>query len=298
MITDEQLVKSNGKVRCGRCSNAFRAKLLSIEIPEDLSKQQGSRTERAQTNAQDKAVSDNNDSQIVPRSDITKSVMSELRENWAKAQSAREINSESDQGRRDQLIAEKLPIDTIDGDQNGLIDFGKTTKHSGIGRWVFGPLLALMAMLLIAVLGYQLWLKQAAPILESTQLATTLEPLSKPFKNQLKKYDVILPERRNLNQLELLSARTEAHPTRSSTILLRASLINRAKISQPFPWLELSLSDEDGRLVSRRALAPNDYLHNNRLENTINANELKRVTIELLAFPKQAHGFELRLLNK
>ncbi|MFT4630851.1 MAG: hypothetical protein ACI8PV_001982, partial [Dinoroseobacter sp.] len=35
-----------------------------------------------------------------------------------------------------------------------------------------------------------------------------------------------------------------------------------------------------------------------RLENTINANELKRVTIELLAFPKQAHGFELRLLNK
>lgn len=210
MITDEQLLRSNGKVRCGRCGSAFNTTLISIE------------------------------------------------------------------------------------DEDYPIDFGKTTKHSALSRWAYSPLLGLVALLLTAALSYQLWLKQAVPILESTQLATALQPI----KQQLQKYAVVLPERRNLKQLELLSARTEAHPTRSSTILLRASLINRAKISQPFPWLELSLTDEDGRLVSRRALAPNDYLHNNRLENLINANELKRVTIELLAFPKQAHGFELRMLNK
>ena len=198
----------------------------------------------------------------------------------------------------DQLIEEKLVIDSIAADESDTIDFSNTTKHSALNRWVYGPLLGLVALVLIAVLGYQLWLKQATPLLESPQLATVLEPVISPLKQQLQKYAVTLPERRNLNQLELLSARTEAHPTRSSTILLRASLINRAKISQPFPWLELSLTDEDGRLVSRRAISPKDYLHNNRTENRINANELKQVTIELLAFPKQAHGFELRLLNK
>ena len=198
----------------------------------------------------------------------------------------------------DQLIEEKLVIDSIAADESDTIDFSNTTKHSALNRWVYGPLLGLVALVLIAVLGYQLWLKQATPLLESPQLATVLEPVISPLKQQLQKYAVSLPERRNLNQLELLSARTEAHPTRSSTILLRASLINRAKISQPFPWLELSLTDEDGRLVSRRAISPKDYLHNNRTENRINANELKQVTIELLAFPKQAHGFELRLLNK
>jgi predicted Zn finger-like uncharacterized protein len=526
IITDEQLIRSKGKVRCGRCRNSFRVKLLSNEIAEDLDKQQESRTETAQINAQNGGVNDNNGLPIVSRSEIKKSVTPKLSDNWAKPQSASNVHPASDnselskadtnswflkdsvpsadrdapqsleqkakrfhseataaldqepsaldkeplesnspsyittdthaeqiladafsinddtpsvnftnypepnknnvtstdqqtrddilapkgstkpdkgrvdqfltdacapidetpsfnaedfsvstyqdeestdspalhnirseqaasvtaeeviktsdvsrsaaalndseegQAERpsasqrnqlasrqlieldspsdaefqpqevDQLIGEKRAINSINSDQNHFIDFSKTTKHSALTRWLFGPLLALMAILLMAVLSYQLWLKQAAPILESTQLAAVLEPISKPLKNQLKIYDIILPERRNLNQLELLSARTEAHPTRSSTILLRASLINRAKISQPFPWLELSLIDKDGRLVSRRALSPDDYLHNNRLENIINANELKRVTIELLTFPEQAYGFELRLLNK
>jgi hypothetical protein len=61
--------------------------------------------------------------------------------------------------------------------------------------------------------------------------------------------------------------------------------------------LELTLTDEGGRLVSRRSLSPDDYLHNNRLQNRMRANELRQVVIELLAFPKQAHGYELKLLR-
>ena len=380
MITDEQLLRSNGKVRCGRCRSAFNATLISIEEAA-LDRPKYGRSKPVQTRNSDEERRDKNYSQIVSRSDVTKSVIPQVNDNRAKAHDGQpavygktpsesdrdsfsithypgehvltdalsviddtpsfniEDYSESNMGNAesadnpkqhniasedviktsydprltDTLAAIKqaksgrsdvkspyasqfneAASDQIDADEDYPIDFGKTTKHRAPSHWAYGPLLGLMALLLTAALSYQLWLKQAAPILESTQLATALQPI----KQQLEKYAVVLPERRNLKQLELLSARTEAHPTLSSTVLLRASLINRAKISQPFPWLELSLTDEDGILVSRRALSPNDYLHNNRLENLIKANELKRVTIELLAFPKQAHGFELRLLNK
>jgi hypothetical protein len=392
--TDEQLCRGNGKAFCGRCRSAFNVTLISIEEEVDLKMPNHARSTPVQTMKRDEEGRDNNYSQIVSRSDVTKSVIPQVNDSRAKrhneepsaydktpsesdhdsfplthyrgehvltdslsviddapsfdiedyresnmgnAQSTdsakqhdiasedvlktnydprladtlaaiRQTKAASDQ--IDELdgsveeqrrtaaagpwIEDMLVIDSIDGDEDYPIDFGKTTKHSALSHRVYTPLLGLVTLLLTAALGYQLWLKQAAPILENAQLATALQPI----RQQLQKYAVVLPERRNLKQLELLSARTEAHPTRASTVLLRTSLVNKAKISQPFPWLELSLTDEEGRLVSRRALSPNDYLHNNRLENLIKANELKRVTIELLTFPEQAHGFELRLLNK
>jgi hypothetical protein len=139
-----------------------------------------------------------------------------------------------------------------------------------------------------------MWLKQHLPLAETPQVLQALQPL----QSRLEGLDIKIPVRRNLSQLELLSARAQAHPNRSSTQLLRVSLINRADISQPLPWLELSLSDADGRQISRRKLAPADYIFNNRTDQQIGAKELKKITIELLAFPKQATGYELRLLNK
>lgn len=170
----------------------------------------------------------------------------------------------------------------------------KESRSSSLLRFLGGGCLALLALSLALALLYQLWLKQALPWAEQSVIQEALKPL----QQKLDAMTVEIPIRRNLSQLELLSARTEAHPTRPSTVLLRVSLINRAEISQPLPWLELSLSDADGRLVSRRNLAPKDYIFNNRTDQLIGAKQLKKVTIELLAFPKQATGYELRLLNK
>ncbi|NNC99869.1 MAG: DUF3426 domain-containing protein [Gammaproteobacteria bacterium] len=167
--------------------------------------------------------------------------------------------------------------------------------QSAVSRWLWTPLLALVVVLLLAAAIYQLWLRQALPVLESKAISGWTVPLGEGIATTL---GVAQPVRRDLASLQLVSARTEAHPTRPSTILLRVSVMNRSKIPQPFPWLEISLTDKDGRLVSRRALSPEDYLYNNRLENKINANELQAITIELLAFPKQATGYELILLNK
>ena len=133
---------------------------------------------------------------------------------------------------------------------------------------------------------------------DNAAVRNVIEPVATPIRQKLEDYNVVFPDRKNLNGLQLLAADVEAHASRASTILLRVSLINRAKISQALPTLELTLTDADGRLVSRRSLKPEDYLYNNRTANTIGSNELKKVTIELLAFPKQATGYELRILGE
>lgn len=168
--------------------------------------------------------------------------------------------------------------------------------------WFYSFILLIIASGFTASLTYQLWLKQAISWPDDkrlqTAIAPALEALKKPLNKNLERLDIQIPERRNLSRLELVSARTAPHATRSSTILLRVSLINGAEISQPLPWLELSLNDAEGRLISRRNLSPDDYSYNNRIAEKIGPRELRKVTIELLKFPEHATGYELRLLNK
>lgn len=157
--------------------------------------------------------------------------------------------------------------------------------------------LVLVGVVLLSGLTYQLWLKQVLPeslISPVSAIAPLINPIVEKVTQQ---YDLTLPIRTDLNNLQLVSAHTQAHPTRASTILLRVSFLNKAKIKQPLPNLELSLTDENGRIVSRRSFSPLDYLYNNATDNLISSNELKKVTIELLAFPKQAHGYELKMVN-
>jgi len=170
-------------------------------------------------------------------------------------------------------------------------------------RRILRGLLSLLFLLpiaatLTALLTYQLWHKQLLLLPSKSKAEQLMQSAALPIAEQLSKRNITLPVRRNLSMLDLVSARTEAHPSRSSTTLLRVSLINRADIGQPLPWMELSLRSSEGRLVARRQLSPKDYLYKNTTTARIGPKELKKITIELLAFPKQATGYELKLLNK
>jgi len=164
--------------------------------------------------------------------------------------------------------------------------------------WLLAPPLLIIIAALTATLIYQLWMKQIVVFKNNSFVQKSIARLSVPVINKLAEHEVFLPVRRNLSKLELASAHTEAHPTRSSTTLLRISIINHAEIEQPLPWIEVSLTDADGHLVSRRKLSPNDYVYQNATNNLVGARELKKVTIELLSFPKQATGYEVRMLSK
>lgn len=165
-------------------------------------------------------------------------------------------------------------------------------------RFLFILCLLVAALGLAALLVYQLWFKQLISIDPRSKLDRQIQQITLPLSERLAERDIALPVRRNLAKLEIVAARNEPHPTRSSTTLLRVSLINHADIAQPLPWLELSLMSADGKLVSRRQLSPHDYLYNNQTDAMIGAKELKKVTIEMLTFPKQAVGYELKLIRR
>lgn len=171
-------------------------------------------------------------------------------------------------------------------------------RKTSIWTWVFSLPLLIIISALIVLLVYQLWMKQIIAFDKNSIIQKEIAAVTIPLAQELEKVDIKLPVRRNLSQLELLSARTEAHPTRSSTTLLKVDILNRADISQPLPWLEMTLTDADGDLVSLRNLSPNDYIYNNNINNQIGSKELKKITIELLSFPKQATGYELKMLNR
>lgn len=203
----------------------------------------------------------------------------------------------------DQLIDDKI-INQPQSIPNNTIrttnQIGKKKKSvSRFFAWLLiAPLLLAIIITLTATLIYQLWQKQLISWPDRKEVRTFIEPVREPTLTKLQEFGIDVPVRRNLSALQLLSAKTEPHPTRASTLLLRISLVNRAHIDQPLPWLELSLKNSDGKIISRRSLSPKDYIHNNRIGADIGARELKKVTIELLSFPKQAAGYELKLLNK
>ncbi|MCH2190657.1 MAG: zinc-ribbon domain-containing protein [Gammaproteobacteria bacterium] len=173
-------------------------------------------------------------------------------------------------------------------------------------RLLFSTIQLIGVLFLVMALAYQLWLKQVFDIPE--QVKTFEHPvLDKIFKlsepywlsaiDLAGNYGLTLPKRKNLGMLELVSAQTEPHATRNNTILLKVSLINHAHVSQSLPWLEMSLMDSQGSLIARRSLSPQDYIYNNRTDTSIGSKELKKITVELLSFPKNASGYEIKIVD-
>ena len=216
----------------------------------------------------------------------------------------------------DSLVEDKLlqPIFNQTSESNGSQDLiaepfhldrkQRSTSSTSSKLWsllLSIPLLLVLLILLFA-LAYQLWSRQIITFDNKSTLQNSVRnkitELSKPVVEKLSEYNVVLPSRRSLSQLELASARTEAHPSKETTTLLRISIINHANIEQELPWLEMSLTDAEGKLVARRSLSPHDYVYQNTTGHSIGARELKKITIELLSFPKKASGYELKIIDR
>jgi predicted Zn finger-like uncharacterized protein len=69
-----------------------------------------------------------------------------------------------------------------------------------------------------------------------------------------------LPQLHDTEQIDLLSRQLYTHPNVAGALMIRASMVNNAPFPQPYPLLELSLSDEQGHVVAMRRFKPTEYL--------------------------------------
>lgn len=69
-----------------------------------------------------------------------------------------------------------------------------------------------------------------------------------------------LPPRRDTSRIELLNRNVYSHPNIGDALMITATLVNTAPHPQPFPLVELSLSDLQGQVVAMRRFRPREYL--------------------------------------
>ena len=101
----------------------------------------------------------------------------------------------------------------------------------------------------------------------------------------------------DINLIDLVEARVAPHPKFNKALRIRATLVNRAPFSQAFPVMEVTLSDNSGQVVARRAFKPSEYLEKSGAEDTLMPpNVAIPVLLDVTHPDNRALGYEIRLL--
>lgn len=108
--------------------------------------------------------------------------------------------------------------------------------------------------LMVLLMGVQVAFLNRAAIAQSY-------PETRPWLESACRYlDCRVPWPANVSQIDLEVHQFRQVANRNNQFLLQATLANRANAAQPHPWIEVTLTDNLGSVVTRRALAPADYI--------------------------------------
>ena len=118
--------------------------------------------------------------------------------------------------------------------------------------WLLGSML-----LLLGLTGEIAWANHAYWINDG-RLRAWLDPACAKFACRL-------PLRRDAATLELLSRDIRAHPSVPGALIISATLRNGAAFAQPYPTVDITLSDLDEKRVAMRRFQPHEYLNDARV---------------------------------
>lgn len=138
--------------------------------------------------------------------------------------------------------------EALDPEADAIADTAPEQRQSG-PRWLW----LLGCVLLLGVVVWQLLYRAPAALAQyphARPIAETLCAIS----------DCALPPRQDLSRISLASRDVRAHPSVADALMVSATLVNEAEFAQPFPVLELRLSNLDGVLIAMRRFEPVVYL--------------------------------------
>ncbi len=149
------------------------------------------------------------------------------------------------------------------------------------------PLLSVASLLLIALLlGQYIYFARD----HLAQRYPGLRPLLGKMCDNL---GCRLPLRRAPEKLQLTHRDVRTHPTIEDALLINATFVNRAKFRQPYPLIELKLSNINGKLIGRRTFLPREYLAGQPdIDAGIPPDTQVHLVLELSDPGKQAVNFE------
>ena len=101
----------------------------------------------------------------------------------------------------------------------------------------------------------------------------------------------------DMHHMDLVETQVAPHPRYDKALRIKATLVNRADIVQPYPLLEVSLIDSRGQLVARRAYRPREYLSKpEAIQKGLPPQVAVSVQLDITSPDTQASGYEVLLL--
>ena len=203
---------------------------------------------------------------------------------------------------------EKIELSALPGDNSKSVDWSEDVYHDPEipaalrssmqaleKRKKRSPLLTtLMAMLLlilIAGLGLQFI------VFRSYNIATQW-PQTRPLLTRACHYlPCVYSGRREPRKIQLVNRDIRVEATAKHALLISATLLNRAGYAQPYPRVDIKLSDLSGELVAERVFSPRDYLKRNESRLKLLRPDIPTViTLKVLDPGSEAVNFEFRFL--
>jgi predicted Zn finger-like uncharacterized protein len=109
------------------------------------------------------------------------------------------------------------------------------------------------------------------------------------------RFDCRLPPRLDLSQIALVSRDVRPHPSQPGALIISATMLNRASFAQPYPIVEITLSDLDEKRIAMRRVAPQDYLVDARaLARGLAPNATATIDLEVMDPGRNAVAFEFK----
>ncbi len=105
----------------------------------------------------------------------------------------------------------------------------------------------------------------------------------------------LTPEKDRL-RLTLTHTRIDLHPHQPDALRIKVKLVNEAIFAQPWPDLQVTLTDREGRVVGRRTFPPAQYLEKKQSQ-LLESGELGVVLFDLARPHEKAVGFEVNIVS-
>lgn len=289
-VNAPQLAAAQGRVRCGICRNAFSALDNLAEQPDDLL----ARREPAVTARKGRDEKDFADTEAIEMMVVTEPVP-------VSAIDAIELSTAPfSLPSVDSEAVMRIAKPAATADEFDLINAAPIVTEGRMDSAVPSPpkRVSLSATLawstinlgLIAMLAAQFAYFNRHDLAQYVELRPALEEMC-----QYAGCDI--PHQRDITKITLLNRELRSHPVVANALLVTATLVNNASFYQPYPMLQLNLSDFSGRTVAMRHFLPAEYMGNMiDIQSGMSPGQLIEVSLELADPGKAAVGFEFNFI--
>lgn len=159
-----------------------------------------------------------------------------------------------------------------------------TSSRSALASWAVRSLLVfLLVVIATGLYGY----RNREALMYNSELRPWLASVCAVVGCQL-------PARVDLGSLKVVKRSVFSHPTIDNALVIDLAFVNGANFDQPYPVLEIRLTDRNGRLVVQNDVKPVDYLDGWQASDPLVAGERLDLSLTVADPGQTATSFELK----